>query len=194
MHRQVCAPLSCRSGCWRTAPSSKAAGDAHARALQGGWDILPEDGASPNDFPNSYRKIFWRPDDDTPTLKDVYDGKLTLVGRGDHGRADGLAEWFTGAGRSAEPRQVGNTLGWGQPAQAGHSQRHDGGRPCGSAYLAECGVNLPRRSPAPPCCAARGIRSCCMGVGKAAALEVHENGIGTSGWLPAINTFTAAPV
>ena len=145
------------------------------------WDILPEDGASPKDFPNSYRKIFWRPDDDTPTLKDVYDGKLTLDVFMDTLTDEEMVHLLGG-----QPNHgVGNTFGWGNLPKRGIPSAMTADGPAGLRIWPECGVN----TTAFPCA----TMLCCTWdpellyeVGKAAALEVHENGIGI--WLaPAIN-------
>ena len=144
-------------------------------------NVLPPDGQPPEEILHSYGKNAWRMDKGTATLKDVYENKLSLDAFIDTLTDEDMARLLGGQPN----RGVANTFGWGNLPRRGIPNAMTADGPAGLRIDAKCGVN----TTAFPCA----TMLCCSWdsallyeVGKAAAQEVHENGIGI--WLaPAVN-------
>ena len=145
------------------------------------WEILPSDGQAPLECPDTIGESLWAAQPARPMLKDVYEGKTTLDAFVDLLSDEQMVRLLGGQPN----RGVANTLGWGNQPRFGVPNVMTADGPAGLRILEACGVT----TTAFPCA----TLLCCswdpallQEVGRAAALEVRENGFGV--WLaPAIN-------
>lgn len=145
-------------------------------------DILPPDGKNPDEFPDSVYPCAWGPTgNDLPSLMDVHEGRISLEAFLDHLPEEKMVRLLGGQPN----RGVANTFGFGNLPKYGIPNVMTADGPAGLRIRPECGVN----TTAFPCAT---LLACTWDpgviyeVGRAAAEEVHENGVGV--WLtPAIN-------
>lgn len=143
--------------------------------------LLPADGQQPEEFPDSMPKSLWVKDETVLSLEDVMQGRTTMDAFMDQMTDEQLVRLLGGQPN----RGVANTFGWGNLLKYGIPNAMTADGPAGLRIVKNCGVC----TTAFPCA----TLLCCSWdpallyeVGRAAALEVHENGIGV--WLaPAIN-------
>ena len=145
------------------------------------WEILPSDGQAPLECPDTIGESLWAAQPARPMLKDVYEGKTTLDAFVDLLSDEQMVRLLGGQPN----RGVANTLGWGNQPRFGVPNVMTADGPAGLRILEACGVT----TTAFPCA----TLLCCswdpallQEVGRAAALEVRENGFGVL-LAPAIN-------
>lgn len=145
------------------------------------WSVLPADGKTPSEHPNGLPEISWQRDETIPRLIEVFENRLSLDAFVDRLSDAQLIRLLGGQPN----RGVANTFGWGNLPKFGIPNVMTADGPAGLRIAPECGVC----TTAFPCA----TMLCCSWdpaliyeVGRAAALEVRENGIGV--WLtPAVN-------